>query len=86
MFAPCVASFVSARVPPISASVLVAAAYTLPFASTPSPLEVSPVNHWVLTVSCVVEALVEEAKFANVDDAASESLPDAEQRYRAEPP
>jgi hypothetical protein len=31
--------------PPMFASVDVAAAYTLPFASTPRPLDVRPVNH-----------------------------------------
>jgi len=54
--------------------VVVAALYTFPFASTASSPLVRPVNHWVPTVSCVVEALVEEAKFAKVLDAASESV------------
>jgi hypothetical protein len=51
----------SASEPEMFASVEVAAAYTLPLASTPRPEELSPVNHCVPTVCLVVEALVEEA-------------------------
>jgi hypothetical protein len=46
----------------------------LPFASTPRPLDVRPVNHCVLTVNCVVDAFVEDAKLAKVLEAARESV------------
>ena len=62
--------------PPMVASVDVAAAYTLPFASTPNPELVSEVSHVApLFVNAVVDAYV-----ANVDDATRESGEPVSQR------
>lgn len=61
-----VASLVGARVPPMSASVLVAAAYTLPFASTPNPEFESDVSH---VVSEFANAVVDAKSKCVVEDA-----------------
>ena len=68
------ASCVSASEPEIVASVLVAAAYTFPFASTPRPELEREVNHCVPVVRRVVDAAVDDASSKTaVDDAKSET-------------
>jgi hypothetical protein len=62
--------------------VVVAAAYTLPFASTPRPEPESPVNHWFVVVMPVVEACsnceVEEAKREKGEPVSLSAVPVAE--------